>query len=697
MAADNNEDNWATGDSDEGREGGTESGRADAGAVTQTGGEEEAEAAEEQQGYAEEGDEYAEEAGEEEDMYQEGADGEEEGDVEVWVAGQDEEEAQGEMEEEAEIGGGGEGQVGGEMGGEDGGMEAEGEWEEVAEEEAEYPRWASDALLSFLEEQGESVVEPLYWSAVKKIVAGYIQANDLQRGKWITCDDALQALCDTDSTTQAQFYYTLATHYPVKSSVKVPRRLLKRQAEEEAAKMRGGDKEKGKGTRGGKGKRAREGEEQVEDEEEEEEEEGKREERRKEEEDGWDKDWSSREGVTQEQEMAEEDADGQMKNAKRQQRRQQQDEEAYIQEFDARPNPEPSPGRKRKRGRPPKASREEPPTTARALDTAPTAAAPHYTDPFASDPFSSHPDAPEVTDPFASPHAPPPPPPPPAPLGPECGYAAVTLANLGVIFLKRSQLEGLLADEQFDQKVVGTFVRIKVPSPANQTEACYRLVRVTGCTSQTDMYPVGKGLTNRVLLIMNLKTPEATTIDLVSNSEFTEDECAKLRQYMKWGLVDRLTVDEVVAKENELHELKVNDWLESERVKLTNLRDRASERGSKKEYPSAAMRCYSCPFLSLLSPTLPLLPFVCSPTLPLSLLLLTLPSLNHSSFLPLPLRYSILFSCLLRLPFPTFEQPEQASLPVLCAPYGVVYLILISSALPSPLVRSFLLHSAFHR
>ncbi|GJP70026.1 hypothetical protein CLOP_g1019 [Closterium sp. NIES-67] len=581
MAADNNEDNWATGDSDEGREGGTESGRADAGAVTQTGGEEEAEAAEEQQGYAEEGDEYAEEAGEEEDMYQEGADGEEEGDVEVWVAGQDEEEAQGEMEgeegaegyggevegegewedvreggegdeedvevwvagaeeaEEAEIGGGGEGQVGGEMGGEDGGMEAEGEWEEVAEEEAEYPRWASDALLSFLEEQGESVVEPLYWSAVKKIVAGYIQANDLQRGKWITCDDALQALCDTDSTTQAQFYYTLATHYPVKSSVKVPRRLLKRQAEEEAAKMRGGDKEKGRGHVA--------------------EEEGKREERRKEEEDGWDKDWSSREGVTQEQEMAEEDADGQMKNAKRQQRRQQQDEEAYIQEFDARPNPEPSPGRKRKRGRPPKASREEPPTTARALDTAPTAAAPHYTDPFASDPFSSHPDA------------------------PECGYAAVTLANLGVIFLKRSQLEGLLADEQFDQKVVGTFVRIKVPSPANQTEACYRLVRVTGCTSQTDMYPVGKGLTNRVLLIMNLKTPEATTIDLVSNSEFTEDECAKLRQYMKWGLVDRLTVDEVVAKENELHELKVNDWLESERVKLTNLRDRASERGSKKE------------------------------------------------------------------------------------------------------------------
>ncbi|GJP70398.1 hypothetical protein CLOP_g1344 [Closterium sp. NIES-67] len=100
---------------------------------------------------------------------------------------------------------------------------------------------------------GESVVEPLYWSAVKKIVAGYIQANDLQRGKWITCDDALQALCDTDSTTQAQFYYTLATHYPVKSSVKVPRRLLKRQAEEEAAKMRGGDKEKGKGTRGGGG------------------------------------------------------------------------------------------------------------------------------------------------------------------------------------------------------------------------------------------------------------------------------------------------------------------------------------------------------------------------------------------------------------------------------------------------------------
>ncbi|CAI5462592.1 unnamed protein product, partial [Closterium sp. Yama58-4] len=302
--------------------------------------------------------------------------------------------------------------------------------------------------------------------------------------------------------------------------------------------------------------------------------------RREEEEDSWEKDWSSREGVTQEHDLAEENEE-QMKTGnaqqqqlqqhqQRQQEEEEKEEEAFAQDYDSKPIPEPSP-RKRKRGRPPKASRDNPSaTTATATASAATAAAAtaaepnstrRYSDPFASDPFSSDPDAPEVTDPFApSPSSSAFPPAPPAPPpGPDCGYAAVTLANLGGVFLKRRQLEGLLADEAFDRKVVGTFVRIRVPGPANQTEACYRLVRVTGCTSQTEMYPVGKGLTNRVLLIMNLKTPEATTIDLVSNSDFTEEECQKLRQYMKWGLVDRLTVDEVAAKESELHELKVND------------------------------------------------------------------------------------------------------------------------------------------
>ncbi|CAI5492534.1 unnamed protein product [Closterium sp. Naga37s-1] len=576
MAADNNEDNLATRESGEAPDEWTESDRADTGVVTQTGDEEEEEA-------------------------EAGAEGE------------------GEQQEYGE-----------------GGAEAEGE---------------DEALLSFLEEQGESVTVPLYWSAVKKIVAGYIQANGLQKGKWITCDDALQALCDTDRSTQAQFYYTLATHYPVKSSIKVPRRLLKRQVEEEAAKMGVGEKgkRKGKGARGGEEEEGgdeeeeeeggdldeKERDEQGEEEQEQEEEERKGEGRRGEEEDSWEKDWSSREGVTQEHDMAEENEE-QMKTGKEQQPQQQQDEEeAFSQDFGSRANSEPSP-RKRKRGRPPKASRDNPSaTTATAASTAAaTATEPNhtrYSDPFASDPFSSDPDAPEVTDLFApSPsaraHSDPfgpsssafPPAPPAPPPGPECGYAAVTLANLGGVFLKRRQLEGLLADEGFDRKVVGTFVRIRVPGPANQTEACYRLVRVTGCTSQTEMYPVGKGLTNRVLLIMNLKTPEATTIDLVSNSDFTEEECQKLRQYMNWGLVDRLTVDEVAAKEielhelkvnqsvliripllpshvhlpspvpsfssdevaakeMELHELKVNDWLDAERVKLTNLRDRARE------------------------------------------------------------------------------------------------------------------------
>jgi hypothetical protein len=39
------------------------------------------------------------------------------------------------------------------------------------------------------------------------------------------------------------------------------------------------------------------------------------------------------------------------------------------------------------------------------------------------------------------------------------------------------------------------------------------------------------------------------------------------------------------AKAIALQEAKVNDWFETERQRLVNLRDRASEKGRKKEYP----------------------------------------------------------------------------------------------------------------
>lgn len=59
-------------------------------------------------------------------------------------------------------------------------------------------------------------------------------------------------------------------------------------------------------------------------------------------------------------------------------------------------------------------------------------------------------------------------------------YAAIDVHNITLIFLRRSLLEDLLDDiENFNDKVVGTFVRIRI-SIAGQRQDLYRLVQIIG-------------------------------------------------------------------------------------------------------------------------------------------------------------------------------------------------------------------------
>lgn len=59
-------------------------------------------------------------------------------------------------------------------------------------------------------------------------------------------------------------------------------------------------------------------------------------------------------------------------------------------------------------------------------------------------------------------------------------YAAITPKNISLIYLRRALLRDLLDDPEFDNKVVDTFVRIRVPGISTKTETTYRLVLVTG-------------------------------------------------------------------------------------------------------------------------------------------------------------------------------------------------------------------------
>jgi hypothetical protein len=92
-------------------------------------------------------------------------------------------------------------------------------------------------------------------------------------------------------------------------------------------------------------------------------------------------------------------------------------------------------------------------------------------------------------------------------------------------------------------------------------------------------------MTNFALEIMNLNKKEIITMDTVSNQDFTEEECKRLRQSMKYDLISRLKVGDIQEKAKIFQFVRVNDWFENEKQKLCHLRDRASETGRRKEYP----------------------------------------------------------------------------------------------------------------
>ncbi|KAL1073114.1 hypothetical protein V6Z11_D11G199100 [Gossypium hirsutum] len=163
-------------------------------------------------------------------------------------------------------------------------------------------------------------------------------------------------------------------------------------------------------------------------------------------------------------------------------------------------------------------------------------------------------------------------------------YAAVDVHNMNLIYLKRNWIENLIDDaEKIDGKVVGSFVRIKIPGN-DQKQDFYRLVQVVG-TSKAEPYKIGERTTDIMLEILNLDKKEAVSINGISNQEFTEDECQRLYQRIRCGLTKWFTVGEILEKAMALQAVRVNDWLQSEILRVTNLRDRASEKGHMKEYP----------------------------------------------------------------------------------------------------------------